>query len=314
MCLLIPLIHIYDTTISQAFESFHRHVKGYLIYSVNCGKKDAEGKVIMTAFSADYQRYLEPGFTPFDPLELARQTEQIVCRGPLLADRKYTKFYCPGVYGGIATGYTCGCCLRCIFCWVNWSRDFPEKYGVFYSPAEAFHRLSRVARKARVDQLRISGAEPTLGKSHLLAILERVESSPFRLFILETNGILIGADPDYARQIARFKKVHTRVSLKAGTPEAFTGRTGARPESFELPFQAITNLLQAGASFHVAAMSADARIVTRQERRSLLNRLASIHPSLVRNLEEEVVDPYYTALERLQHAGVELVWDEGQGR
>jgi len=264
----------------------------------------------MNVFSKDYQRQLSPGFTPFDPLELAKRTEEIVCRGD---HRKYTKFYCTGVYGGIATGYTCGCCLRCIFCWVDWSRDFPEKYGQFYSPADVFYKLRRVAHKAKVSQLRISGAEPTLGKSHLLALLERVESSPFRLFILETNGILIGADPDYARQIARFKKVHTRISLKAGTPEAFTRKTGAKRESFELPFQAIVNLMEAGASFHVAAMSADARIVTKQERRSLLERLVSINPALVRNLEEEVVEPYYCTLERLQHAGVELIWRENRG-
>jgi uncharacterized Fe-S cluster-containing radical SAM superfamily protein len=250
-----------------------------------------------------YQRYLEPGFTAFDPLELAKQTERIVCRGD---SRKYTKFYCPGVYGGIATGYTCGCCLRCIFCWVNWSRDFPEKYGTFNSPTEAFEKLSCVAHKAKISQLRVSGAEPTLGKAHLLALLEKVEASAFRLFILETNGILIGADPNYAKQIARFKKVHTRVSLKAGTPEAFTTKTGAKPESFELPFRGIVNLLEAGASFHVAAMSADTRIMTKQERESLLSRLASIHSALVDNLEEEVVDPYHTTLERLRHVGVKL--------
>jgi uncharacterized Fe-S cluster-containing radical SAM superfamily protein len=265
----------------------------------------SNGRLIMTELSYTYQRYLEPGFVPFDPLQLARQTEEIVCRGDL---RKYTKFYCTGVYGGIATGYACGCCLRCIFCWVNWSRDFPEKYGAFRSPAEAFRQLSRTARKAVVNQLRVSGAEPTLGKSHLLGLLERVESSPFRLMILETNGILIGADPDYARQIARFKKVHTRVSLKAGTPEAFTRKTGATPESFEMPFRGITNLLEAGASFHVAAMTADPRIITKQERQSLLERLAAIHPVLVDNLEEEVVDPYHTTLERLRYAGVELSW------
>lgn len=259
----------------------------------------------MANLSETYQRYLEPGFTPFDPLELARETEEIVCRSD---SRKYTKFYCPGVYGGISTGYACGCCLRCIFCWVNWSRDFPEKYGRFRSPAEAFSQLSRAAHKGRVRQLRISGAEPTLGKSHLLSVLERVESSPFRLLILETNGILIGADPDYARQIARFKKVHTRVSLKAGTAEAFTRKTGAKAESFELPFRGIVNLLKAGASFHIAAMTADARIVNKQERQCLLARLASIHTALVDNLEEEVVDPYYTTLERLQHAGVKLNW------
>ena len=194
---------------------------------------------------------------------------------------------------------------------MNWSRDFPEKYGVFRSPAEAFHQLSRVARKARVSQLRVSGAEPTIGKSHLLGLLERVENSPFRLFILETNGILIGADNDYAQQIARFKKVHTRVSLKAGTSEAFTRKTGAKPESFELPFQGIVNLLKAGASFHVAAMSADPRIVDRDERQSLVERLASIDSALAKNLEEEVVDPYHTTLERLQYAGVKISWDAG---
>jgi uncharacterized Fe-S cluster-containing radical SAM superfamily protein len=258
---------------------------------------------IVTNIDQTYQRYLKPGFTAFDPLELARRTEEIVCRDNC---RKYTKFYCIGVYGGIATGYTCGCCLRWIFCWVNWSRDFPEKYGNFYSPGQAVYRLSRVARKAKVSQLRISGAEPTLGKSHLLGLLEKIESSPFRLFILETNGILIGADDDYARQIAHFKKVHTRISLKAGTPQAFTRKTGASAESFELPFQAIVNLLKARASFHVAAMTADPRIVTRGERQSLLDRLASIHPALVDNLEEEVVDPYYTTLERLKYAGVKL--------
>jgi len=259
----------------------------------------------MTAVSATYPRFIEPGFTPFDPLELARKTEDIVCRGD---SRKYTKFYCVGAYGGIATGYLCGCCLRCIYCWVEWSRDFPEKYGYFQSPQQAFAQLSRVARKKRVNKLRISGGEPTLGKSHLLSLLEKVENSPFSLFILETNGILIGADSDYAHEIARFKRVHTRVSLKAGTPQAFTKKTGAKAESFELPFRAIVNLLKADASFHVAAMTADPRIVTPEERQSLLNRLSSIHPALVTNLEEEVVAPYPTALKRLQHAGVELSW------
>jgi len=257
--------------------------------------------------SQDYQRYLEPGFIPFAPLELARQTEEIVCRGD---QRKYTKFYCVGVYGGIATGYTCGCCLRCIFCWVNWSRDFPEKYGDFYSPKQAFEQLTRAARKRNVSQLRISGAEPTLGKSHLLGLLEKIEKSPFRLFILETNGILIGADADYARRIAKFKKVHTRVSLKAGTPEDFSKRTGAVPKSFDSPFQGIINLIKAGASFHVAAMTADPRIVTRQERQSLLEKLSSIHPALAENIEEEVVDPYYTTMERLKYAGVKIPWPE----
>jgi uncharacterized Fe-S cluster-containing radical SAM superfamily protein len=250
-----------------------------------------------------YPRFLEPGCAPFDPLELAKQTEAIVCRGD---QRKYTAFRCVRMYGGIATGYACGCCLRCVFCWVNRSRDFPERYGEFHSPAEVFRRLSRAARKRGVDQLRISGAEPTLGKDHLLGLLEQVEDSPFRLFILETNGILLGDDRDYAHEIARFKKVHTRIALKAGTPEAFAWKTGAIPDSFELSLKAITNIVKAGASFHVAAMTADPRITTAEERQSLLDQLAAIHPALVNNLEEEVVVPYPVAVERLRYAGVHL--------
>jgi uncharacterized Fe-S cluster-containing radical SAM superfamily protein len=253
-----------------------------------------------------YPRYLEPGGVPFDPVELASRTEEIVCRGN---SRKYTKFRRVGVYGGIATGYTCGCCLRCVFCWVDRSRDFPEQHGEFHSPESAFRRLSRVAHRAGVDQLRISGAEPTLGKQHLLRLLEIVDESSFPLFILETNGILLGADQDYARQIARFPKVHTRVSLKAGTPEAFARKTGATPESFELPLCGIVNLFEAGASFHVASMTADPRIVSQQERRSLLDRLAAIEPSLARNLEEEVVHAYPATLKRLQQARLHLAWE-----
>ena len=82
-------------------------------------------------------------------------------------------------------------------------------------------------------------------------------------------------------------------------------------ESFELPFQGIVNLMEAGASFHVAAMTADPRILDRHERQSLLGRLSSIDSSLVRNLEEEMVDPYHATLERLQYAGVKLAWDAG---
>lgn len=252
-----------------------------------------------------YPRFITPGFEPFDPIELARETEKIICRGD---ERKYTAFYATGVYGGIATGYTCGCCLRCFFCWVDWSRDFPERFGKFYSPAEAFEKLSEAAHKYGVRKLRISGAEPTLGRGHLLALLELVDDSEFDIFILETNGILFGADENYVKEISRFKKPHVRVSLKAGNPEAFTRRTGARPESFELPFRAIRNLLNHGVSFHVAGMMDDPRIVSKQERVELARRLAEIDPRLVVAFEGEVIDSYETTLARLKSAGLSLKW------
>lgn len=256
-----------------------------------------------------YPRFVTPNFEPFNPVELAEETEKIVTRkGPHGLERKYEAFYATGVYGGIATGYCIGCCFRCVFCWVSWGRDFPERYGKFYSPEEAFNKLSEAAHKYGVNKLRISGAEPTLGKEHLLGLLEYVEQSEFPLFILETNGVLFGIDKDYVRKISKFSKPHVRVSLKAGTPEAFTKKTGAKPEAFEIPFQAIRNLLDCNVSFHVAAMSADPRITTPNERENLIRKLAEIEPTLLVNLEEEVVDGYNTTLARLRFAGWKLEW------
>jgi len=256
-----------------------------------------------------YPRFVSPDFEPFDPVELAKETEKIVTRnGPHGLEHKYEAFYATGVYGGIATGYCVGCCFRCVFCWVSWGRDYPERYGQYYSAEEAFQQLKNAAHKYRVNKLRISGAEPTLGKEHLLRLLEHVEASEFPRFILETNGILLGVDREYAQKISKYTKPHVRVSLKAGTPEAFTKKTGAIAETFEIPFQAIRNLLDYNVSFHVAAMSGDPRITTPQERINLMHKLAAIDPSLIANLEEEVMDPYDTTLTRLKLAGWKVKW------
>lgn len=253
----------------------------------------------------EYPRFVMPGFVPFDPVELIKRTERIVCSGN---QRKYTNFYATGVYGGIATGYTVGCCFRCIFCWVGLGREYPEKHGKFYSPEGAFHQLSWVGEKYATAKLRISGAEPTLGKEHLLGLLGLVEESMFKLFILETNGVYFGIDENYVKQVSKFKKVHVRVSLKAGTPEDFTRKTGAKPEAFEIPFNAIRNLIRYDVRFHVAAMSADPRIMSPTERAALLKKLHDVDSALVKGLEEEIVDPYETTLLRLGKAGCQLKW------
>lgn len=250
-----------------------------------------------------YPRYVTKNWKPFNPVELAKKTEKVICRGN---KRKYTDFYAVGVYGGIATGYTVGCCLRCVFCWVDWSRDFPEKLGEFYSPQEAFENLSRAAKGAGVQKMRISGAEPTLGKAHLLSLLEKVENSEIIVFVLETNGVIFGIDKGYVEKVSRFEKVHVRLSIKAGTPEDFQNKTGAAKEFFDIPFKGIENLLDCGASFHVAAMSADPRFMRQEERESLIKKLWHIDKSLVYELEEEVVDPYQTTLRRLEFAGMDV--------
>jgi len=261
-----------------------------------------------------YRRFLRPGFEPFDPLELARETERLVTRqGPEGLERKYMGIYSAPVYGGIATGYAVGCCLRCIYCWSNWSRDFPESFGDFLSPRQVAEGLFRAAREGitspgweryrhlRVRKLRLSGCEPTIGKEHLLKLLEYVEGSGYP-FYLETNGILLGADRDYVKRLARFSRfIYVRVSFKAATPEGFTRRTGAIGEYYELPFKALKYLLEEGIYARAAAMT-DPRVMPEEERRLLIEKLDEIDPdaNYPETLEEEVIDPYETTLKRLR--------------
>ena len=263
----------------------------------------------------DYQRFLTPDFKPFDPLELARITEEIVTRkGPEGVERKYTNFYSVPVYRGIATGYAVGCCLRCIYCWSDWSRDFPDKLGKFYSPKEVALRLFKAAEEGivyspywrkiipKVNKLRLSGCEPTIGKEHLLAVLNFVKESKYPLFILETNGIILGSDKDYVKKLAEFKdKLYVRVSFKAATPEGFTMRTGAIGKYYELPFKALKYLLDEGINARAAAMT-DPRVMPKEERKLLIQMLNEIDPkaNYDKTLEEEVIDPYDTTIKRLK--------------
>ncbi len=204
-----------------------------------------------------------------------------------------------GVYGGISTGYLVGCNLRCAFCWVDWSRDFPQQKGRFYSPQEAFDNLRNNARKRRVKKWRISGGEPTLCSEHLLELLKLVEQEDC-LFILESNGLLIGQDRNYARELSRFKKAYLRLSLKAGIAEGFQQRTGAMGKFFELPYRGIGYLLEFGAEFLVACMS-DERLMPRSERKEIIRKLKEM--GYDGYLEEERCDPYPSSITRLQKAG-----------
>lgn len=263
----------------------------------------------------NYQRFLTPGFKPFNPLELARETERIVTRlGPEGLERKYTSFYSVPVYRGIATGYAVGCCLRCIYCWSNWSRDFPEKFGEFHSPREAAQGLFKAAEEGlsrskywrktlpKVSKLRISGCEPTIGIAHLFRTLEYIKSSKYPLFILETNGIILGSEGRYVKKLAEFKdKLYVRISFKAATPEGFTMRTGAIGEYYELPFKSLKGLLDEGVYARAAAMT-DERIMGREERRILIQMLHEIDPGAryAETLEEETMDAYDTTVKRLK--------------
>jgi len=203
-------------------------------------------------------------------------------------------------YGGVASADCCGCNLRCVFCWSGAPRDTPERLGKFHSPNQIFNSLTRCAEQFNYEQLRVTGNEVTIGRSHLLKLLELIDQTKFT-FILETNGILIGHDPDYAKQLSKFKSVHVRVSLKGTNPQEFSTLTGAAPEAFTLQVKALKNLLDASVPCHPAVMLS---FSPRKNFAELLNCLREIDQRLPVSVEEEYLILYPHVINRLRREGI----------
>ena len=235
-----------------------------------------------------------------DPLALAGRVGEIVGSG---IKKKYYRFRPAPFYGGIATADCVGCCLKCLFCW-SWNIIIqPEKVGRFYSPEEVARNLLSIVKKKGFSQVRISGNEPTLHRSHLLQVLQAIPKEIH--FILETNGILIGHDPSYAKDLSRFPNLYVRVSLKGACPEEFSHLTGTRPEGFTLQLKALENLLKEGVDCFPAVM---ANFSSQEEIRKLSQKLKEIRPDFA-NFEEEELILYPFVIDHLQKAG--LKWTGG---
>ncbi len=233
----------------------------------------------------------------FDPIELSQKVEKIVCKNN---ERLYGRFRPARFYGGISSGDACGCNLRCIFCWGWRFVTQPKKYGKFYSAEEVAKKLIEIAEKFNFKLLRITGAEPTIGKKHLIKVLEIIDQKDFN-FILETNGILIGYDKNYAKDLSNFKSLHVRVSIKGTNEEEFSKLTFAKPEAFQYQLNALKNLLDEGVSCHPSIMLSFSK---EENYKKLLERLKEIDKKLVREIEEEYVFLYPHVVKKLEQAKI----------
>jgi uncharacterized Fe-S cluster-containing radical SAM superfamily protein len=232
-----------------------------------------------------------------DPIALAEETRKMVASGE---KRKYYRFRAAPYYGGIATADCVGCCLRCLFCW-SWNiLTQPGKKGRFYSPEEVAHHLTSIARKKGFYQVRISGNEPTLHRSHLLKVLELIPRE-FQ-FILETNGILIGHDPSYAKDLSCFPHLSVRVSLKGACPEDFTKLTQIKPEGFNYSLKALEHLVEEGVDCFPAVMT---HFSSQEEITKVRQRLKDIRSDF-EDFEEEELILYPFVEENLKRAKIPI--------
>jgi uncharacterized Fe-S cluster-containing radical SAM superfamily protein len=167
--------------------------------------------------------------------------------------RRYYRFRYAKFYGGIVTADAVGCNLLCAYCW-NYSRNLkPERYGEFYEPSEVAGRLLELSEKRRCSQFRISGAEPFLGRAstlHLADVISQVDGN----FIIETNGVMLGADPSLIEVLKPLPHVHVRLCIKAHCGADFERITGAKAEGFDYQLKAEEALRNARMHYSVAVM------------------------------------------------------------
>lgn len=231
----------------------------------------------------------------YDPVKKAEDLASVVSRNDL---RTYYRFRSARFYGGIATADCVGCCLRCIFCWSWREVTKPDISGQFYSPQKVADKLVGIARKKGFEKVRISGNEPTLSRDHLLRVVERVPADI--LLILETNGILIGHDETYAKDLSKYRNLYVRVSLKGTTEDEFSMLTGSESKGFTLQLMALENLYRAGVEVQPAAMVS---FSPPENVKALQRRLGSIAPQF-RDIEIEELVLYGDVEERLKKTGI----------
>lgn len=238
----------------------------------------------------------------YDPIQRHSAVEELVTRvGQEGQERKYYRIRPARWYGGIVTADCVGCGLLCKFCWVSDAVMFhPAEVGRFYTPRKVADSLVALARKRGLDLLRVSGGEPTIGKAHLLQLLDALQDKGYR-FILETNGIPIAYDESYAANLTKYNFVHVRVSLKGCNEEEFAMLTGAKPEGFTLQLKALQNLIDAKVSCHPSVMTS---FSPKKNFQSLIKRLRQIDPRLTEEIEIEELILYPHVVRRIQRHGL----------
>jgi len=227
----------------------------------------------------------------YNPIELTQKTENLVVNGNA---KKYYRFRPTRFYGGIATADTVGCNLRCKFCWSGNSVWNAKNIGKFHSSNEVAETLIGIAESKGYSQVRVSGGEPTIGRQHLVEILENIYNN--LLFILETNGILLGADNTYIEELSKFKNLHVRVCIKGINSDEFTLLTGAE-NGYEYQMKSLEYLRDSKVSFNIALVS------TRRDRRSFRDKLMEMGLGKIM-LEEEKIKLYPQVKKRLLKEGL----------
>jgi uncharacterized Fe-S cluster-containing radical SAM superfamily protein len=179
----------------------------------------------------------------------------------------------------------------------------PKQTGKFYTPQQVFDGLAKSAHKHGHKIISASASEGTIGREHLMQLLDLVEDSEF-VYVLETNGITLGNDQEYVQALSKYKRLHVRVSIKGDNPELYNELTGAIPETYELPYTALRYLIDAGVSCNACLMSSfsDDDGIKRVQK-----KLMEIHPGILKSFEIEKITMFPKVSQRLSEKGLKPI-------
>lgn len=236
---------------------------------------------------------------PFDPIQRANYIERIVTKNN---KRKYYRFRPAPYYGGISTCDSVGCCFLCCYCW-NYKRNLnPGNFGRFYSSEEIAKRLLDIAKRKNFSYVRLTGAEPILGKktfNHFLEIANIVLNEVKNLiFILETNGLIFGYYPDLINRM-NLKNISIRISIKGWDEDSFENISGAKREYFKYPLIALKNLKDSGLDSWCAVME---DFFDEEKILILKDRLRELNLDI--DIEKESLERYPFCLENIRVRGL----------
>ena len=114
----------------------------------------------------------------------------------------------------------------------------------------------------------------------------------------------LGDDEEYARALAKYKRLHVRVSIKGDCPEQYHELTGAHPDSYELPHIALRHLIDAGVSCNACLM---ASFSDEDGIAHVKKKLSDVHPGILKSLEIEKITLFPKVAKRLGEKGLKPV-------
>lgn len=165
---------------------------------------------------------------------------------------KYYSFRYTRFYGGIATAYCSECNLECVYCYSQDKRDTGKERSAEF----VAEKLIKICEDREIDKARISGGEITLDFPHLLDVLDYLMTNSEIVFYLETNGILLGKNPEYIKALASYdyNRLIVTVSLKHIVPVFFENLTKAPAKMCRYPISAVERMMDEGINVRIAYM------------------------------------------------------------